>query len=81
MSVDNVVPLTTKEIWIVLVLLVVCIVGFVPAVKNFLVVLKDKNNPKISPAGRKFVLFYLALGVVSIVLMVGFCVFSLILRT
>jgi hypothetical protein len=81
MSADKVIPFTTLETCIAIGFLVVCVVGFVPAVKNFRVVLKDKNNPKITPAGRKFVLFYLGVGVICIVLMFVLSVYSLVLRT
>ena len=57
-----------------------CIVGFAPAVRNFLVVLRDNKNSKVTAWGRRLLLAYLALGVVCIILGFIFCIYSLIIR-
>lgn len=72
--------MTTIEKVGLIALTILGVVGFVPAVKNFLVVLRDKNNSKVTPLGRRMVLVYLAVGVVCIVLGVSFCVYTLLTR-
>jgi hypothetical protein len=42
--------------------------GFWPALRNFFVILKDKDNDRISAGGRKFVLIYSGIGVICLVL-------------
>ena len=72
-------PLSDTAILIVFIL--VCVVGFVPAVKNFLVVLREKDNPNVGPHRRKFLLAYLALGGLCIVFMFIFSIYSFVARS
>ena len=59
-----------RDLMIILAILFICVFTFKPAVRNFQVVLADRSNTKATPAVRKFVLFWMGLGIVSIV-----CVF------
>lgn len=58
--------MSTKDLFIAIVLMLVCLVGFKPALKNFKVVLEDKHNPKVTSRMRFFVLCWLGLGVVCL---------------
>lgn len=55
--------MSTKDIVIVVILMLACILGFKPILNTFKIVLKDRINPKTTPGMRKFVLFWLGLGV------------------
>ena len=52
----------TKDLTIVIALMLVCVFGFKPILNTFNVVRNDRNNPKSTPGMRRFVLFWLALG-------------------
>lgn len=58
--------MSTKDLIIAIILMLVCLLGFKPALKNFKVVLDDKTNPKVNSRVRLFVLFWLGLGVICL---------------
>lgn len=59
--------MTLKDLIIAVILMLVCLLGFKPALNNFKAVWNTKHHPRVSPLYRKFVLFWLGLGVVSLV--------------
>lgn len=58
----RVILMSTKDIIIVVVLMLACVFGFKPILNTFKIVLNDRNNPKSTPGMRRFVLFWLGLG-------------------
>lgn len=72
--------MTSFEKVMLVLFVLLCIVGFVPAVKNFLSVLRDKHNSRVTPSGRLFLLSYLAIGVAAIIFTFFFSIYSLVTR-
>lgn len=56
-----------KDLTIVIALMLVCVFGLKPILNIFKVVLNDRKNPKSTPGMRRFVLFWLALGMLCCV--------------
>lgn len=70
-----------KELFIVFTFLVLSAFTFRPGIKNFKVVLNDTSNSRATPAVRKFVLFWLGLGVVCTIFIFFFSIYTLIIRS
>lgn len=77
---DRINCMSTKDLVIAIVLMLVCVFGFKPALNNFKVVLHDKSNPKVTPGMRRFVLMWLGLGVVCAVLLFFVMAYSIAAR-
>lgn len=69
--------LSRQDLLIAIVLMLVFLFGFKPAVNNFLVVLDDRANPRVTPLGRRFVLFWLGLGLVCMALAILVIAYSI----
>lgn len=69
-----------KDLVIAIVIMLVCMFGFKPALGNFMVVLRSKENAKFTPGMRRFLLFWVGLGVVCIVLVFFMMAYSLGIR-
>lgn len=68
--------MSTKDIVIVVILMLVCVFGFKPILNTLKIVLNDRNNPKSTPVMRKFVLLWLGLSLFSCVILFFALVYS-----
>ena len=72
--------MNTKDLIIAVLIILVCIFSFVPAVNNVRVVMRDKSNSKISLNMRRFVLFWSVFGVFAILFVLCTLVYSILAR-